>query len=63
MHVKDGGKLRCSGRVSCTCFTSGTSCYFCYKLANKSCIRNRLDCDFDKRNISVVSWHRYFTTV
>jgi len=25
MHVKDGGKLRCSERVSCTCFTSGTS--------------------------------------
>ena len=40
------------------------SCYSCNKPGDKSWIKNGPDCDYDKRNISVVICkHRYYVTV
>ena len=50
--------IMCSGRVSSSCSTNDTLpvCYSCHKSGKTSstCMRKEPDCDYDKRNISVV---------
>jgi hypothetical protein len=40
----------------------GSSCYSCHKPGDKSWMRKELDYDYDKRNISMVMWHRLSVT-
>ena len=54
--LKTGGELRCSGRVSSSCSTSGTRrVLISYKPGDKSRMRNGQGSAYDKWNITVVN--------
>jgi hypothetical protein len=52
--LKTGGELKCSGRVSSSCSTSGTRRVNRYKPDDKSWMRNAPGSVYNKWNISVV---------
>jgi hypothetical protein len=61
--TKNQCDLRCSGRISSSCSTSGSRRG--YKPGNKSWMRKGSDCDYDKMSREHIRdhlWHRYSVT-